>query len=240
MRIGILQNDNATPAMLPFGDIPALFARFLGGRGFSFLSFRCREMVFPDSPFSCDGWLVSGSRHGAYEDLPFIDPLQGFIRATHAAGVPMVGICFGHQIMAQALGGTVEKFAGGWGIGATEYAFGGERLVLNAFHQDQVIEPPPGAQTIASTLFCRHAALDYGGRALSFQPHPELDDPVMAALIAEARGEVPDVALDAAEAGLGRQLDNARAADRIAEFFHAARRNAANIPPSSNPMKESC
>jgi GMP synthase-like glutamine amidotransferase len=236
MRIGILQNDTATPAMQPFGDMPDLFARFLGGRGFSFETFRCDVGVFPASVTECDGWLLTGSRHGAYEDRAYIPTLEAFIRAAHAAAVPMVGICFGHQIMAQALGGKVEKYAGGWGIGATEYDFGTETLMLNAFHQDQVIAPPPGARVIAATPFCRHAALDYNGRALSFQPHPEFDDALMAALIHEARGEVPDAPLDAAQAGLGRPLDNPRIATRIADFFHTI--GGTQIP--SNPVKESC
>lgn len=235
MRIGILQNDHATPAMQPFGDMPDLFARLLGGRGFSFETFRCDEMALPASVTQCDAWLLTGSRHGAYEERAYIAPLEAFIRAAHTAAAPMVGICFGHQIMAQALGGKVEKFAGGWAIGATEYDFGTETLVLNAFHQDQVIAPPPGARIIASTPFCRYAALDYGGRALSFQPHPEFDDPLMAALITEARGELPDAPLDAALAGLGRPLDNARIAARIAEFFHSARERT-----PSNTLKESC
>jgi len=236
MRIGILQNDTATPAMLPFGDMPDLFARFLGGRGFSFETFRCHEGVFPGSVADCDGWLLTGSRDGAYEDKAYIAPLQAFIRAAYVAGVPMAGICFGHQIMAQALGGKVEKHAGGWGIGAMEYDFGTETLVLNAFHQDQVTAPPPGARTIATTPFCRHAALDYGGRALSFQPHPEFDDPLMAALLEEARGEVPDAPLDAAQAQLGRPLDNSRIAERIADFFHGAQ----GTRNPSNTLKESC
>ncbi|MCC5972063.1 MAG: type 1 glutamine amidotransferase [Pararhodobacter sp.] len=235
MRIGILQNDSATPAMLPHGDIPGLFARFLRRRGFTFEAFRCHEMTFPASVSACDGWLLTGSRHGAYEERAYLGPLQDFIRAAHAAGVPMVGICFGHQIMAQALGGTVERFAGGWGIGATAYDFGTESLMLNAFHQDQVTTPPPDARTLASNPFCRYAALGYGGRALSFQPHPEIDDPLMAALITEARGEVPDAPLDAAQAGLGTPLDNARIAARIAEFFHSAHERT-----PSNSLKESC
>lgn len=222
MRIGILQNDIATPAMLPFGDIPDVLARFLGGYAFSYRTYRCHAMQLPANVHECDGWLLSGSRHGAYEDWPYIGPLQDFIRAAHAAAVPMVGICFGHQIMAQALGGTVEKHPGGWCIGPMSYDFGGETLTLHAFHQDQVIAPPQGAKTVASNPFCQYAALDYGARALSFQPHPEFDDPLMTALIDEARGEAPDTALDFARERLGARLDNDRIARRIADHFHAA------------------
>jgi GMP synthase-like glutamine amidotransferase len=81
-------------------------------------------MDFPKDIHDCDGWLITGSRFGAYEDHPFIPPLEDFIRAAYAAHVPVVGICFGHQIIAQAMGGKVEKYAGGWSVGPTEYNFG--------------------------------------------------------------------------------------------------------------------
>jgi hypothetical protein len=63
-------------------------------------------------------------------------PLEDFIRAAYAAHVPMVGICFGHQIIAQAMGGKVEKYAGGWSVGPTEYDFG-----------DQSYRSTPGTRT---------------------------------------------------------------------------------------------
>ena len=89
--------------------------------GFLFLFCINGFPYFPTSVSSCDGWIVTGSAFGAYEDHAFIPPLEDFIRANYKADVPMAGICFGHQIMAQALGGKVEKFSGGWGVGYTNY-----------------------------------------------------------------------------------------------------------------------
>ena len=68
--------------------------------------------MFPEGIHDADGWLITGSRHGAYEDHPWIPPLEEFIRDAYAAQVPLVGICFGHQIIAQAMGGKVEKYQG--------------------------------------------------------------------------------------------------------------------------------
>lgn len=88
----------------------------------------------------------------------------------------MVGICFGHQIIAQALGGAVIKHPDGWAVGAQDYDFGGERVTLNAWHQDQVIRRPEGAEVLARNAFCENAALIYDDRAFSVQAHPEFSD----------------------------------------------------------------
>jgi len=182
------------------------------------------DMEFPDSIHAADGWLLTGSRHGAYEDHPFIPPLEEFIRRAYADGVPLVGICFGHQIIAQALGGKVEKFKGGWSVGPQEYDFGGETLTLNAWHQDQVTVTPPDATVIAGNGFCTNAALAYGDRAFTVQAHPEFSDMFVEGLMrTRGRGIVPEDRLRAAADRLGTPLSDQTIADRIAEFFRRPR-----------------
>lgn len=221
MLIGILQTGEAPDALRPAsGDYPDMFERLLSGRGFSFRTWRVVDMEFPAAPTEADGWLITGSRHGAYEDLPFIAPLEDFIRRTYAAHVPLVGICFGHQIIAQALGGKVEKFAGGWSVGPQTYDFGGETLTMNAWHQDQVTVAPAEAKRIASSPFCENAAFVYDTRAFTIQAHPEFGDDFVQGLIEKrGRGKVPDHQLDAAAAKLGTPLSTGTVADRIAAFF---------------------
>jgi GMP synthase-like glutamine amidotransferase len=220
MLIGILQTGYAPEALRDAGDYPDMFTRLLGGHGFEFRTYRVVDMEFPDSASECDGWLITGSRHGTYEDLPFIQPLEQLIRDAFAAKVPVAGICFGHQIMAQALGGTVEKYQGGWSVGPTDYDFNGQRLTMNAWHQDQVITPPPGAQVIASSPFCQYAGLAYDDRGLSVQAHPEFADDFVKGLIdTRGRGLVPDPVLDDAREKLGAPLDSPDIAARIAAFF---------------------
>ena len=107
-----------------------------------------------------------------------------FIRDSRAKMVPMVGICFGHQIIAQALGGRVEKFDGGWAVGRKEYDTSDGTMALNAWHQDQVLEPPEGAITTASSDFCAHAALVYPDGIWTVQPHPEFNSELFEAYIA--------------------------------------------------------
>ncbi len=224
MLIGILQTGYAPDALREAGDYPDMFERLLEGHGFDFHTWRVVDNEFPESVKDADGWLITGSKHGVYEDHAFIAPLEQFVRDAFAARVPVAGICFGHQIMASALGGRVEKYAGGWSVGPTEYDFEGERLTLNAWHQDQVTAPPPGARTIASTPFCAYAGFAYDDRGLSVQPHPEFSDAFLGGLIdTRGRGAVPEGQLDAAKARLGQPNDSARIAARIAEFFRQKR-----------------
>ncbi len=217
MYIGILECGRMPDGLRErVGDYPPMFTRLLGGRGFTFATWHVEGTVFPDSVHAADGWLITGSRHGAYEDHAFIPPLEQFIRDAFATGRPVVGVCFGHQIMAQALGGQVTKHPGGWIVGPQDYSFDDGVHRLNAWHQDQVVTPPPGARTVAQGPDCAHAALSYGAAGYSVQGHPEFDDAVIAGLITQrGPGVVPADRLAAAQAGLGR-ADPRTVADRIA------------------------
>ncbi len=225
MRIGILQCGQAPDELKrDLGDYPDMFVRLLDGRGFTFRTWHVEEMAFPDDIHDADGWLLTGSRHGAYEDHPFIPVLEAFIRDAYRAGVPMVGICFGHQIIAQALGGTVVKYPGGWAVGAQDYDFGGQPVRLNAWHQDQVVSLPPDAQVCGRNDFCQNAALVYGDRAFTVQAHPEFDDGFIQGLMdTRGKGRVPQDRLDEAGARMGRADGATLLAERIEAFFKQPR-----------------
>lgn len=221
MKIGILQTGHTAEALRgDHGDYPDLFERLLEGHGLSFATYDVEALEFPASADEADGWLITGSRHGVYDDLPMIGGGEAFIRAAYARSRPLVGICFGHQLVAQALGGMVEKFEGGWAVGPTRYQIEGQQVTLNAWHQDQVILPPESATPLGGNDFCRYGALRYGDRAYTLQAHPEFDPVFMADMI-EKRGPglVPQDRLDAAKARLDTPLDAARIADRIVRFF---------------------
>jgi GMP synthase-like glutamine amidotransferase len=151
---------------------------------------------FPASPKDADLWVITGSRFGVYEDHPWIPPLEDFIRACATSGVKMFGICFGHQIIAQAMGGEVRKSDKGWGVGIHDYRVEEwpgapehrpQALDIQAYHQDQVIVPPPGARRIAASDFCPNAGLWYPGFAISVQGHPEFPADYAEALIKARR-----------------------------------------------------
>ena len=137
-----------------------------------------------------------------------------------AAKKPLVGICFGHQIIAQTMGGHVEKFSGGWSIGLTDYQFEGQKVRINAWHQDQVVTLPPKARCTGSNGFCKYAFLEYEDAIFSLQAHPEFDSAFIHGLI-QFRGKknVPQTLLETAQSKLSDPNSNDILAEKIAAFF---------------------
>ncbi|WP_417270246.1 type 1 glutamine amidotransferase [Celeribacter sp.] len=227
MKLGILLcGDPPASVLSKHGDFATLFSDLFATHSIETQTWRVVDMVFPESVSDADAWLVTGSKHGAYEDHAFIAPLEDFIRATYAAHCRLTGICFGHQIIAQAMGGRVEKFAGGWNIGRKSYAIDGLGTVhLNAWHQDQVVELPLEAEVVGTSPTCANAALLYGDTIYTVQPHPELSAPVIATYLDAAwpDGVYPEGVLDAARPYLNAPNDEARVAAQIAAFLREGR-----------------
>lgn len=225
MRIGILKCGQSPEVIRgELGDYDTMFEQLLGGRNFEFRTWHVEAMEFPESTHEADGWLLTGSRHGVYEDHAFIPPLEDFIRRAYVAEVPMVGICFGHQIIAQALGGTVVKSPKGWAVGAQDYDFGGRNITLNAWHQDQVVKLPRDARVVGQNRFCEYAALIYSDRAFTVQAHPEFNDRFIQGLLTHrGPGNVPDELIRRAEDRMGSERQSLCMADRIESFFKAPR-----------------
>lgn len=222
MKIGILQTGLVVPELAEtYGQYPDMFIDRLAGAGFDFRTWAVVNGECPPGPEAADGWLITGSRHAVYEDHAWLPPLEELVRQIHASDRPLVGICFGHQVIAQALGGRVAKYDGGWSVGPQVYDFDGRgpKTVI-AWHQDQVLEPPTAARTLAHSDFCAHAALLYPGHAYTVQPHPEFDPDFTGGLI-EKRGPgvVPDPLLRAARADLDRPLDSAEMIDDLIHFL---------------------
>jgi len=184
-------------------------------------------------PSGLEAILITGSSAGVYDAFDWIAPLEDFVRAAHSADVPMVGVCFGHQLIAQALGGVARKSEKGWGLGRHVYDVApgnglieGTHIALAASHQDQVITPPPGAKTILSSDFTEHAALLYpGGTTLSVQPHPEFSVGYALACceMAHCKGGAPDGLVAVAKASLAGPLENERLGGAITRFLTRSR-----------------
>lgn len=223
MKVAILETGRPPGGLAErFGDYPSMFSRLLGS-GFRIDSFDVTAGRFPSGK-AHDAQLITGSPAGVYDPLPWIEPLCEFIR--HADQKKMVGICFGHQIMAEALGGRVEKSDKGWGIGLHRYEV--ERVepwmdavgevAVPVSHQDQVVVQPPNTKIIIASDFAPYAALAWTDRpAISFQFHPEFTPEFAKALIEHRRDSLPDP--DAAIASLDAPSDRERVAGWIRRFF---------------------
>ncbi|MEM7408379.1 MAG: gamma-glutamyl-gamma-aminobutyrate hydrolase family protein [Pseudomonadota bacterium] len=240
MHIGILETGRPPEEFGDsFPDYPRAFELLLSSSApdWRFGAYAALDGELPESPDACDAWLVTGSKYGAYDDEPWIERLEAFLREAYAARAPLVGICFGHQLLAQALGGRVVKSEKGWGVGVHEYAIEHQadwmqsetrapsRFAIQAFHQDQVVALPPDAKVIATSAFCPNALLAYAHTnrryaALSFQGHPEFAEDYVRALLESRRGNVvPEAVADAALSGVSSSIDQALSARWIAEFI---------------------
>lgn len=222
-KIGILKCGHAPEELVnEHGHYGDMFEDMLGA-DFDTQVWSVVDNQLPESIKDADGWLITGSRHGVYEDHAWLAPLEQFLREAFAAKQPIVGVCFGHQVLAQALGGKVEQFEGGWSVGNVQYQLdgweGGARI--HAYHQDQVIEPPAEAVTLGSTDFCAHAFLGYGEHAFTMQPHPEFSDAFLRELVL-TRGSksLPPEIHAAALNSVDNTLDSPDMARCIVAFFH--------------------
>jgi GMP synthase-like glutamine amidotransferase len=230
MKLAILETGRPPGDLVRrFGDYPAMMTRMLGGE-FEIDTFDVAAGEFPADPSDYEAYLVTGSPAGVYDPLPWIEPLKRFLR--DAGDRKLVGICFGHQIMAEAFGGHVEKSDKGWGIGLQHYEIDRVEpwmdemasIDVPASHQDQVVAQPPHTKVIASSPFTPFAALAWTDRpAISVQFHPEFDPDYAKALIEARREKMPDA--DRAIASLDRPNDNARIADWIRRFLTAPKEN---------------
>lgn len=214
-------------------DYPEMFADLLGDSEFTFESIAIGDGAPLPDPAGLEAVLITGSAAGVYEEHAWIKPLEAAIRAHAARRIPQIGICFGHQIIARALGGQVEKSERGWGVGRHDYqlieppawmedgGLGSDRgFAIAASHQDQVIAPPPGARLLAANAHTPYAALLYEeANALTFQGHPEMSPAFTAALVASRRGRIPEPVVDTALESLQLPLDSARVARWIKAFL---------------------
>ena len=233
MHIAILQAGRTNPDMpAEFQDYPdmfkTLFAAQISNDGFAFSNVPVIDGVFPESVNDYDGYLVTGSAYGVYDDAAFIADLMAFIQQIFAAGKPLVGICFGHQAIANALGGHAAKFDGGWGIGTMQVQMVGEadwipadieRLDLIHVHQDQVTSLPPQAVRLAESDFCKNAAFSIGNRVFSIQGHPEFTPAYTNALISIREDRIGKDRAAVARSSLETPHDGNRVGGWILDFF---------------------
>lgn len=191
LNIGLLLCDDIDrPEQAQFGSYAEMYQDNIdrSEKNIRLSPIRCFEGEQLPQPAQYDGYIITGSRSGAYDDLPWIGVLQEFIRACWQQEIKVVGICFGHQIIAHSLGGKAEKAKAGWGFGIhsariTEKKpwmtdlekLNGDCYNLIVIHQDQVVDVPPQFKTIAESDFCPNSMIVAGNKMLGIQGHPEFN-----------------------------------------------------------------
>lgn len=231
MKLTLIQpTDVPAPLRDQFGAYHRMFERMFAGRDFEFEPIKLSDgQPLPD-PSTLEAALIMGSAAGVYDThYAWMEPLRDFIRGAYAANTPMIGICFGHQIMADALGGDVRKSDKGWGLGRHVYGvtarpdfLGGDlpEFAIACSHQDQVIGPPNEADVFLASDFTPNAGLLYrNGRAMSLQAHPEFDDDYTVALAEMRRGKAPDPVIEDAKQSMSRPSDSGEMTDYLAAFL---------------------
>ena len=232
MRLGILDCDRLDPDLADhFG--PVYSEMFI--KGFRALApeleFRIWSALdgeLPDDLQECDAWLITGSRHDAYSDLPWIQALRAWIRLAHDADVKLAGVCFGHQVIAQALGGEVVKPTKGWGLGVSVHPMlatgswmqpGLDQIRILASHQDQVALLPPGATRLAGNDFCPNFMFLQGDHIVAIQGHPEFSVEYNRALIERRRDFLSDDRYQSSLSSLEGEVDSATMMQWLLQFL---------------------
>ena len=230
-KIGLLLVGHIDAGSLHVGgDYPELYSELLAPLGIQLTTYRCDEGQLPSSVKEQDGWMCSPSRLSVYDDVPWLRDVEQLLRDMIATETPYVGICFGHQLMAQALGATVKKADYGWGIGAKQYEIvepqawmdNTDDIVLAASHQDQVQQLPSDARLLARADYCPIGGMLIGEHAWTLQVHPEFSPALADSLLATRLQLFGEEKAEAARATLSQPLHQHRIAGWISRFFEQA------------------
>ena len=233
MKLGILKTDAVRPQWAPeFGEYPDMFIALLGqlNPDLEFVVYDVEQGEYPADIDEVDAYLITGSKSSVYDDKPWIGVLMGFVRELDERHKKTVGICFGHQLVAQALGGKTEKSPKGWGVGLHTHRFseapawhdqGELDFDILVTHQDQVVKMADGSRVLAGSEFCENAVCQIGDHILTFQGHPEFV-PAYSREIMEFRRElIGEQVYTAGVASLASDPETQRIARWILNFLEA-------------------
>lgn len=231
MKIGILNIDTLKPEFVAaFGDYPGMFSDRLHliDSNIQIVAYNAHEGEYPADINEVDGYIITGSKLSVYDDIPWINQLKEFIQQLHRAKKKLVGICFGHQLVAEALGGETRKADIGWCVGvhtntlnenAKIYGITESSFELLSSHQDQVFTPAIGAKVLASSKSCPIAMMAIEKHILTIQGHVEFEKEFADALIEMRRPIFGEELYQIAKASLARPTDHIKVSQWIVNFI---------------------
>ena len=227
MKIGILETGHPPEHLKAFGTYPEMFQRLLGD-AYAYETYSAPSGGLPGRADACDAYIVTGAPAGVYDPLPWIAPLKGFLQSAKGKAA-LVGVCFGHQVMAEAFGGKVEKSERGRGVGLHTYTVvkrepwidTAKAISLSASHQDQIVVLPPAAEVVAKNDFSPFGMVAYTDQpAISIQLHPEFERAFSTRLVEDrCDADLTAAQTQAALESLKRPDDRARVAEWIRAFL---------------------
>ena len=185
LRICILETDILRPELVDqYQGYGQMFQRLFSQQPIAaeFTVYNVMQGEYPSDDLTFDAYLVTGSKADSFGTDPWIETLKAYLLTRYERGDKLLGVCFGHQLLALLLGGKSERATQGWGVGTHKYKLAAkapwmnpvrEELALLISHQDQVTALPENATVIASSDFCPFAAYHINDQVLCFQGHPE-------------------------------------------------------------------
>ena len=227
MKTALLLCDEVSPAYQSVapGGYPVMFREFLPE--LEMTDFLLKKGEFPEKATDFDCYVVSGSRHSVYDELPWIARAKDLIQEIQQAGKYYLGVCFGHQLLAEALEGKVAKAASGWMVGVHGFEVHGPQKWMQPpqpdfqvlmMCQDQVQQLPPGGKVLASSPVCPVGMFQVGERMLGIQGHPEFTKAYERALLEDRMERIGPSVVQSALESLELPVDRALLADWMMGF----------------------
>lgn len=233
MKIGLLQCDDVMDELQPrFGNYPGMFHALFRrvDPDIELMVYDVRKGEYPATLDECDAYTTTGSKHGVLDGLDWVDRLEDFVRRMDDAKKKFAGVCFGHQVMARALGGEVEKSPAGWQVGVSFNRIEKHKPWMEPFqpelnlivsHQDQVSRVPVGMEVLASNDHCPYYMLQHGDHFISVQGHPEFPRAYSRALTLKRLDRIPSERAREGLASLDSAVDDEVMARWIVRFLGA-------------------
>ena len=234
-RLGVLQCDEVRAELKSeHGDYDQMITNAITGadRNIYSRTYRIFEGSLPASAYDCDGWITTGSRHSVNDESDWTKDFLGFVESAFNSDRPFVGICYGMQMMAKALGGVVEMAPVGWSVGVkTSQLYVKEEWLdesltktvnLLVSHKEQVVRLPERARCIAGSDTCANAIIGLGSSMIGFQGHPEFSPDYARALMEVRRDVIPTKTIDSGLGSLDLVIDNKAIFSSIAQFLGAS------------------